>query len=52
MDRVERLMADPEERHRMGENALRRVHETFTWSKAAETFINILRKEQLLDGDS
>lgn len=50
VEHIDSLMSDQEKRLRMGKKAKKRVYNNFTWKRVAETFINILREEDLLDG--
>ena len=49
VDKVDSLMSDPEKRLMIGKNAEERVYEFFRWGRIAQTFINILKEECLLD---
>lgn len=51
IDGVDAIMSDPEKRKKMGESAKKRVHNNFTWKKIAETFITILKQEDLYIGE-
>ena len=38
------LLDDPERRQRLGEEGYRRVHEHFTWKRAADRMVEIYRE--------
>jgi glycosyltransferase involved in cell wall biosynthesis len=41
---IQKILADPEERIRMGQMGRRRVEELFTWEKVAERTVNVYRE--------
>ncbi|MCW4050788.1 MAG: glycosyltransferase family 4 protein [Candidatus Bathyarchaeota archaeon] len=45
---IQNLMANETLRKKIGENAKARINEKFTWEKSAKTFVEILKKEDLL----
>ena len=49
IDKIESLMSNPEKRIKMGKNAKKRIYESFTWNKIAETFVKILCEENILE---
>ncbi len=44
------LLDDPERRHRLGEEGFRRVHEQFTWRRAAECMVEVYREAMNANG--
>ena len=44
------LLDDPERRQRLGEEGYRRVHEQFTWKRAAEKMIEVYREAMHANG--
>jgi glycosyltransferase involved in cell wall biosynthesis len=41
---IQKILADPEERIRMGQMGRRRVEELFTWEKVAERTVSVYRE--------
>jgi glycosyltransferase involved in cell wall biosynthesis len=44
------LLDDPERRHRLGEDGYKRVHEYFTWKRAAERMVAVYREAMNANG--
>ena len=44
------LLDDPEKRHRLGEQGYHRVHEHFTWKRAAERMVAVYREAMNANG--
>ena len=44
------LLDDPERRHRLGEDGYQRVHEHFTWKRAAERMVAVYREAMNANG--
>ena len=44
------LLDDPERRRRLGEEGFRRVHERFTWGRAAESMVEVYREAMNANG--
>ncbi len=49
-DGIVSLLDDPERRNRLGEEGFRRVHEHFTWERAAERMVQVYREAMNANG--